>query len=77
MEYNEESFKELQKTLDNAIKDGEALKAKLTAVQVLPIGPESVQRQELADFIEGTLEISATGESIAKAVLSYYRVLNK
>lgn len=74
MEYNEENFKELQKTLDAAIKDGEALKAKLNAA---PIAPISVEKQELADFIEGTLEISATGESIAKAVLAYYRVLQK
>lgn len=74
MEYNEENFKELQKTLDAAIKDGEALKAKLNTA---PIAPISVEKQELADFIEGTLEISATGESIAKAVLAYYRVLQK
>lgn len=74
MEYNEENFKELQKTLDAAIKEGEALKAKINASPVVPV---SVERQELADFIEGTLEISATGESIAKALLAYYRVLQK
>lgn len=78
MEYTEKDFKELQATLDNAIKEGEALKAKLIAVpQSVPAPSDIVTRQELADFIEGTLEISATGESIAKAVLGYYKVLQK
>lgn len=71
MEYNEENFKkllELNEKQANSIVD---LNSKILAV------PSSVEKQELADFIEGTLEISATGESIAKAVLAYYRVLQK
>lgn len=73
MEYTKENFEELQAKLDKAIKDGEAL-ARVTATTP---AHEQVSRQELADFIEGTLEISATGESIAKAVLGYYKVLQK